>query len=95
MEIDMVPTFTDKAFDFYGTYVRINEPQKYKYAETELIRFHEDLIQQLFTKINLQNMEVDQMAKLNKSYLEDRQRFEKMIIKAKADNDKLERTMLH
>ena len=50
----MVPTFTDKAFDFYGTYVRINEPQKYKYAETELIRFHEDLIQQLFTKINLQ-----------------------------------------
>ena len=36
----MEPTFTDKAFDFYGVYVRINEPQKYKYAETKLTFFY-------------------------------------------------------
>ena len=40
-------------------------------------------------------MEVDQMAKLNQTYLNDRQRFEEMIINAKKDNDKLERTMVH
>ena len=26
MDIDMEPTFTSSAFDFYGSYVRINEP---------------------------------------------------------------------
>ena len=72
MDIDMEPTFTDKAFDFYGVYVRINEPQKYKYAETKLTFFYQDLIQELFAKINLQQMEVDQMAKLNKVFLADR-----------------------
>ena len=40
MDFDMEPTFTNKAFDFYGAYVRINEPQKYKYAETQLTFFY-------------------------------------------------------
>ena len=40
-------------------------------------------------------MEVEEMTKLNRGYLEDRQRFEKMIIKAKSDNEKLEKTMNH
>ena len=40
MEIDMEPTFTSSAFDFYGSYVRINEPQKYKYAETQITFFY-------------------------------------------------------
>ena len=35
------------------------------------------------------------MAKLNQTYLNDRQRFEEMIINAKKENDKLERTMVH
>ena len=34
---NMEPNFTKHAFDFYGTYVRIGEAQKYKYAETQVI----------------------------------------------------------
>ena len=41
---NMASTFTNKAFDFYGTYVRINEEQKYKYAETQITFFYRDLI---------------------------------------------------
>jgi len=29
--------FTSEPFDFYGSYVRINEQQKYKFAETKTI----------------------------------------------------------
>ena len=38
---------TSHAFDFYGTYVRISETQKFKYAETTLIRFYRALINEV------------------------------------------------
>ena len=41
---EMEPQFTDKAFDFYGVYTRISEPQKFRYAESKVINHYKKLI---------------------------------------------------
>ena len=44
---NMEPNFTNHAFDFYGTYVRISETQKFKYAETKLINFYKAIVDEV------------------------------------------------
>ena len=43
----MEPTMTKEAFDFYNTYVRISEGQKYKFAEARLILYYKDLLDEV------------------------------------------------
>ena len=43
----MEPQFCDKAFSFYGTYTKISEPQRYKFAETNLVLFYKDLLDEV------------------------------------------------
>ena len=61
----MASTFADKAFDFYGSYVKIAEPQKYKYQEQRLVAFYKDLcIEALEKNLTIQN-EIDSVRELN------------------------------
>ena len=41
---NMEPKMTKTAFDFYGCYVKISEPQKYKFAENRILFYYKDLI---------------------------------------------------
>ena len=43
-------SFTNQPFDFYGGYVRINENQKYKYAETKTVLQYQALVKALKEK---------------------------------------------
>ena len=65
---DMEPLLADKAFDFYGTYVKINENQKYKYAETKLIHFYKDLLEEAVQENNTLRDQVDELLRLNAEY---------------------------
>ena len=59
---------TSHAFDFYGTYVRISEGQKYKFAEGRLIQYYKALVDEVMeTNENLKN-EIDIMINTNKKY---------------------------
>lgn len=45
------PDFENQAFDFYGVYSRINQDQKYKYAETQISLFYRDICDELVQQI--------------------------------------------
>ena len=64
----MEPTFCNKAFGFYGTYVKISEPQKYKYAETNLVNFYRDLLEELLMKNDSLQYQVEELLRLNGVY---------------------------
>ena len=59
---------TSHAFDFYGTYVRISETQKFKYAETTLIRFYRALINEVLDSNENLKSEIQNMLDINKKY---------------------------
>jgi hypothetical protein len=42
--------FTRKPFDFYGSFVRINEDQKHKFCETKLVAYYKSLLNQIACK---------------------------------------------
>lgn len=64
----MEPTMTSHAFDFYGTYARISETQKFKYAETTLIRFYRALVQEVLASNENLKSEIQNMLDINKKY---------------------------
>lgn len=51
---------TRKPFNFYGAYVRINEDQKYKVAETKVVKYYISIIDQMVMK----NQSSDEMVKM-------------------------------
>lgn len=65
---DMEPNFTNQAFDFYGTYVRISESQKFKYAEGKLINFYKGLLIEVLESNEKLKSEVETMIEINKKY---------------------------
>jgi hypothetical protein len=42
--------FTSEPFDFYGGFVRINEHQKFKFAETKTVKEYQALVKALTEK---------------------------------------------
>ena len=62
----MEPVFAKKDFDFYGTYVRISESQKFKYAEGRLITFYKALLEEVLKSNETLKAEVDTMISINK-----------------------------
>ena len=65
---NMEPTMTKSAFDFYGCYVKISEPQKYKYAENKVILYYKDLIGELLKSNETLRGNVDNMIAINQKY---------------------------
>ena len=47
---DMEPFMSDKVFDFYNLYTRISETQKYKYAESRIILYYKDLLEEVLAE---------------------------------------------
>ena len=92
---DMEPILVDKAFDYYGTYVKINENQKYKYAETKLILFYKDLLEEAMMKNNTLRDQVDQLLQLNKEYDLDHKKHLHAVEKAEAKTKRCEQEMAH
>ena len=92
---DMEPVLTDKVFDFYGTYVKINENQKYKYAETKLILFYKSLIEELMAENSTLKDQVNQLLQLNAEYDRDAQRNQRAIDAAEAKTKRVESEIVH
>ena len=46
----MEPQMTNNAFDFYGIYARISEPQKFRYAENKVTNHYKHLVQEVMYK---------------------------------------------
>ena len=77
------------AFDFYGTYVRISETQKFKYAETKLINFYKALIQEVLASNETLKSEIDNMIDINKKYELNEEEVKEAIRKEKGKRDEL------
>ena len=77
----MEPAFCGKAFSFYGTYVKISEPQRYKYAETNLVLFYKDLLDEVLMENDTLHYQVEEMLRLNGVYEEKQTRHEDEVEK--------------
>ena len=80
---NMEETLTNKAFDFYGCYVKISEAQKFKFAETKLVKFYKDLCIEAIDKNIILQSEVESSTELNRQYEQDREQMRQSVISEK------------
>lgn len=89
----MEPNMTKHAFDFYGSYVRISEAQKYKYAENRVVSYYKDLVHELLTSNESLRLEVASMININKKYEFNEEEVRQAIASEQAKREVLEDDM--